>query len=358
MSMRVEVSHGSYTPDMALEADAAASLAPAEVPRQQSVWRTPEALFQRRMFTDGLMTMPDGEQLAFWGFADPSVNVARARMMSPMIRVRENQHVHVRLDAAPEWVRARTNAQRAHGASNAARPAPDFGSIYQWQAKSAGTWLFQHHDCSPFDFEMGLFGMLIVDPAADGDGRTRAYANGPYYDVERSFILDDVDPLWHRAADEALKSADWVAPRVFDPRYFLVNGIPNVEARDHADCMIEARAGDKVLIRMLNASYSLVRVTIENFSGHVIAVDGDALGTPARPWTRWIPTLPDQPIYLATGARNDVLIDLDPRLNPSKPGGRHIIKFEFLDWSKRRVRNEDEMSLVHVGRAETTLRIV
>lgn len=305
------------------------------------------------MFTDGLLTMPDGVEVPFWGFEDPAASPGQKTMLSPSIRVREGEVAHVRLETcstepASKLDRTRWSARTA--APLAVQKSESY--IYQWQPKSAGTWLYQSHASSAQNFEMGLFGLLIVDPEPDADGTVRAYKGGPSYDIERCWVLDDVDPEWHR--NPSIPGQCGAGARPFAPEYFLVNGVPNTLAMHDSRVAIDAELGDKILIRLLNASYSLVRCRIEGLRGNIISADGKALASAERPWTKWSPVEPNHPVYLATGARNDILIDLGAGI---EAGGDYLVTFEFLDWEKRAIRNANSASPVHVGRAVTRIRV-
>lgn len=327
---------------------------PALPAEQQVQWQRPSAYFERRMFTDGELAMPDGEVIRFWGFQDPRSADQAKRLPSPIIRVREGETVHIKLELEKDAQKPGAGSSRtSQTSSGAALKSASY--VYQWQPKSAGTWLYQSHESSLRQFEMGLFGLLIVEPEPAADGRPRAYKGGPCYDVERCFVLDDVDPTWHGGTDVNGASDKG---REFKPKYFLVNGVPNVEALDHPDVAISAKAGDKVLIRLLNASFSLVKMRIEKLKGDIISVDGKALATPDRPWTKWNPVNAGQPIGMATGARHDLLIDLGASANPVAAGDEFLVTFEYLDFATRKVRNGDAQSEIYIGRAVTKIRIV
>jgi hypothetical protein len=310
----------------------------------------PDHFFERRMFTDGVLAMPDGNRIPYWGFEDPIHAPGQKRLPSPTIRMREGETAQVRL----EMLKSGTGAINAAPlqSRDALRVATFDTHIYQWKPRASGTWLYQCHTSTARDFEMGLFGLLIVDPEPDTAGRPLAFKGGPAYDREALFVFDDVDPDWHGATATA-NTAD----STFNPKYFLVNGVANTETLNHPDVAISARAGEKVLIRMLNASYSLVKISIEHFHGSIVSVDGSAIDTASCPWTSWIPVQPDRPVFMATGSRHDLLIDLDAMKNPSVPGASYKVTFEFLDLSRRLVRNSNSARPMHVGRAVTTITV-
>ncbi len=334
----------------------------------KSAWRAPGKYFERRMFTDGVMTMPDGTDVAYWGFEDPVAAPGEKTFLSPVIRLREGEVAHVKLETLCDDTSLAPNAQtETHNGglgrswcskSAGARAVQKRESyIYQWQPKRAGTWLYQSHLSAARHFEMGLFGLLIVDPEPEADGLPRAYRGGPAYNVERCWVLDDIDPDWHAGAGFVAGASSAERERPFIPKYFLINGVPSTEAMHDERVAIDAKAGDKVLIRLLNASFSLVRVKIEGLQGQIISVDGKALASTEHPWTKWSPVKPTHPIYLATGARNDILIDLDPEKSGIVARGDYLVTFEFLDWEKRAIRNAQATSPVHVGRAVTRIRV-
>ena len=334
----------------------------------KSSWRAPEKFFERRMFTDGVMTMPDGAVVPYWGFEDPVAAPGQKTFPSPVIRLREGEVAHVKLETLCEGAKiasgARTDTHNGgltrswcSKSAGAVAVQKRESYIYQWQPKQAGTWLYQSHLSAARHFEMGLFGLLIVDPEPEADGLPRAYQGGPAYNVERCWILDDIDPDWHAEPELVSGTSGAGRERPFDPKYFLINGVPNTEAMHDERVAIDAKAGDKVLIRLLNASFSLVRVKIEGLQGQIIAVDGKALASAEHPWTKWSPVKPAHPVYLATGARNDILIDLDPEKSGIVAGGDYLVTFEFLDWEKRAIRNAQATSQVHVGRAVTRIRV-
>ncbi len=320
------------------------------------------------MFNDGIMTMPDGVEIPYWGFEDPVAAPGQKTFPSPMVRMREGEVAHVKLETLCDVVPAAPHTRsgipngafgRGWGSKSAAQLAVQKREsyIYQWQPRQAGTWLYQSHLSSARHFEMGLFGLLIVDPVPEADGLTRAYRGGPAYNVERCWVLDDIDPDWHAGAELVSNAPGSERERPFVPKYFLINGVPNTEAMNDERVAIDANAGDKVLIRLLNASFSLVRVKIEGLQGQIISVDGKALACSEQPWTKWSPVKPSHPVYLATGARNDILIDLDPETSGLVAGGNYLVTFDFLDWEKRAIRNSQAASPVHVGRAVTRIRV-
>lgn len=73
-------------------------------------------------------------------------------------------------------------------------------------------------------------GLLVIDPLPDpGTTTVRAYAGGPAYDVEKFWVLDDIDPVWHVLAKDdhdAGLCGDDVGLNIFRPKYFTITGTP------------------------------------------------------------------------------------------------------------------------------------
>lgn len=319
------------------------------VARTQSAWRHPTCVIDQVMVDDTFVTLCN-ENIPFWGFAGSS---ACGRPWAPsVVRVRDQDLVQLRLQMPKPWI-DRNQLPEVVMKQSAPRCATSdsSGYIYQWRATNAGTWLFQPHDATAHDFEMGLYGMLIVEPARSEDGRRRVYPGGPCYDIERCLILDDVDPRWHDAGFKVTHTN----LLQFRPDYFLVNGLPSTCSEDSPSCAISALSGQRVLLRLLNASFSLLRFSLRGLSAEVVVIDGDILGNPQRPWSKSKHLQPNEPLHLATGSRVDLIIDLG--VQAEHVSGRFPITFEFLDPRDRKVRNANSASSVNRGIATTLLTV-
>jgi Multicopper oxidase len=323
-------------------------------------WQASNAYFERKTFDDGVLTMSDGALVGYWGFEDRIKAKGLKFLPSPLIRVQEGDMVHVKLES-----RFNTHTIHHHGiepttmndgVGHVSFEVSD-AYVYQWQPKHAGTWFYHCHKNTVLHFEMGLYGLLVVDPKPDQYGRVCAYKGGPYYNRERFWVFDDIDPAWRALGHDAGMCGEDVGLNVFRPKYFLVNGVENTKCKVDTGVRIDAKLREKVLIRMLNASYSVVKVTIEGLRGDIISVDGHALDSNERPWTSWMPVEAGNPMFFSTATRQDLLIDLDPAKNPVVIGREYKVVVEFQDWIKRTVHNANAPKLVNVGRAETVIKV-
>ena len=88
--------------------------------------------------------------------------------------------------------------------------------IYQFQPNTAGTYFYHCHKNTVLHFEMGLYGLLIIDPP---QGPTFASANAPTiprfdpatftvpFDVEAAWVPDEFDSHWHVLGHNAFMQA-------------------------------------------------------------------------------------------------------------------------------------------------------
>lgn len=302
----------------------------------------PDVVLRRAVHTDARINGPDGRRIRFWGFADPlSPNAADrgAPYPSPTIRVREGQVVHNTLTTSK-------NAHTIHhhgiepttmndGVGHVSFEVQD-SYTYQWKPAHAGTWFYHCHRNTVLHFEMGMFGLLIVDPP---EGYGYLYSsdqpNAPYqrYQVEKHWVVDDVDPRWHEIVasvghDAGLCGED-VGLNRFEPKYFLVTGVFNNRTMADPRIVANAKLGQTILIRLLNAAYSVLRTTFE-VDVTVVACDGHRLGKEAWNDVRFIPK--GTPIELTTAGRYDILVTPTAR-------GTYGVTMEYLHWITRRVQD-------------------
>lgn len=337
-------------------------------------WRTAEVYFVREMFGSHDVIMPDPAKtkVRFWGFEDPINAPGKQDIPAPLIRLTEHQITHVKLishkGAHTIHHHAIEPTTMNDGVGHVSMEVT--GSYtYQWQPRQAGTYFYHCHKNTVLHFEMGMFGLLVVDPENSEEHRARtgrrlAYNHGsspnvPEYDTEQAWVFDDVDPVWRDEveADDGLCGED-VGFNNFNPKFFLVNGEPKPPRKSFSApdtpigrASIVAWEGDKILIRMLNASYSIVKVTLP-LEAKIISVDARPL---SQPWNRWITHTAREPFYLSTATRYELLIDLAAPANRNATGVL-TADFEFQHWCKRVVHNKG--SLAYEGTASATIEIV
>jgi FtsP/CotA-like multicopper oxidase with cupredoxin domain len=257
----------------------------------------------------------------FWGFKDPQ---NPATFPSETIRLVEGDLFHCTLNAT-------LNSHTIHwhgleptsmndGVGNLSFEV--FSSYtYQLQANSAGTYFYHCHKNTVLHFEMGMYGLLLVDPPnpngpgalnqppylTGGPGFVRRGNEVVPYDVEAVWVTDDVDPRWHRLGHDAgfgtgttLDPFPSAGLNIFDPEYFLITGVPQPWCGNlpsdplHPGVAATVRAGQTLLVRLISAAYSLNIFQILGLDAEIIAMDGRALGQ--TPYTQY-----SQPLTISAG---------------------------------------------------------
>lgn len=292
---------------------------------------TPNVLIRREVHNGHRMTMPDGRRVDFWAFNDPLSPNARDRddpFPAPLMRVREGQIVHTHL-------KVKVNDHTIHHHGQEPTTFNDgVGHVsfevkseytYQWKPTQAGTFFYHCHKNTVLHFELGMYGLLIVDPPG---GPGRLYRNGPTYDTEAFWIADDVDPRWHDMASDIGHDAGMcgedVGLNIFEPKYFLISGAPAPTTLTDPRCMVRTTYGKRILIRLLNASYSVLRVTLP-LTASCVSWDGRPLGRNGSPWSAPYDFQAGTTFELGTAQRCDLIIEPPPR-------GTYRAKLEFLHW--------------------------
>jgi FtsP/CotA-like multicopper oxidase with cupredoxin domain len=221
------------------------------------------------------VTMPDGAVIPMWGFACESavppatcpspgvVTVPGPRLAVPAgdttLTVNLTNALPVpisivvpgqRSTLTPVWTDGtsgpRTSPdQRVRSFTQEA--APGGTARYVWNELRPGTFLYHSGTHPQVQVQMGLYGAVTL-PAGAG----LAYA-GVAYDLEHLLLFSEIDPVLHDAvAGPAPTYGTAAYPSTLDyrPKYFLVNGAPFTPERACLDGQV---AGDRVLLRMLNA---------------------------------------------------------------------------------------------------------
>jgi FtsP/CotA-like multicopper oxidase with cupredoxin domain len=132
----------------------------------------------------------------------------------------------------------------------------------------AGTYLYQSGGDGGRQEAMGLYGGLVVRPST----ANRAYESAATaYDVEAPLVLSAVDPAFNNAAD----------PMAFDmytyrATFWLING----KAFPSTAPGITAGAGQRVLLRYINAGFDNTAMALLGGHERVLARDARLLNNP------------------------------------------------------------------------------
>jgi plastocyanin len=305
----------------------------------------PDVRMTRQVHSGADVVMPDGRRVRFWGFRDPDSRDKNDRSKpfpSPLIRARVGDVVHCQLKASKN-----THTIHFHGieptAHNDGVGHTSFevsGSYtYQWRPHAPGLYFYHCHKNTVLHFELGMYGAIVIDPP-EGEGFVLDGRGPVRYEHERIWFFDDVDPTWHGLNHSAgLRCSRWDtdhAMHVFEPRYFLINGVPDPRCRTHRKVALDARVGDTAVLRVGNAAYTLLTLTFP-FDVKVIGVDGHALGADeaghqySEPF--WMPAA--EPLRLTSAQRRDLLVRFaNPGVFPVRATFRDWITYEALGYAE------------------------
>ena len=209
----------------------------------------------------GTLTLPDSTTVPIWGYADSEAGPVA--IPGPTIVVNQNDVVTIVLTNTL----AENTSLALHGQglpADTGGAAPGGTATYTFTAARAGTFLYEAGLTAngARQVAMGLAGALVVNSAAAGT----AYGTpATAFEAETVLILSEIDPALH------------AAPTTFDmanyaPRYWLING-QGYPATDP----VPAVAGQRLLVRYLNAGLTENSLALLGLNQAVIAGDGYAL---------------------------------------------------------------------------------
>ncbi|MFC5446821.1 stalk domain-containing protein [Paenibacillus aestuarii] len=284
--------------------------------------------------TDGYLALPDNTQVYLWGYSlrnEPGSAVFPA----PTLVVNEGDQVEVTLtNIGPQKTGIIRPAHTIHFHGLDTDQANDgvphtSGDIlvgesftYRFTATHAGTYFYHCHVDTVEHLQMGMHGAFIVKAK---DGANQAWTGGPNYDKDYTFVLNEIDPVWHKAVETG-------APydrTEFHPRYWTINGKAYPDTEGDPTTLITGKVGETVLVRIINSGYQSHAMHLHGHHFQVIASDGRPLPAPLEKDT----------VEVGPGERYDLLITftqsgdfpfhshniVDNTNNGTYPGGLHTM---------------------------------
>jgi hypothetical protein len=221
--------------------------------------------------TAGSATMPDGALVTVWGYVegDCSGSPTVIQPGGPTIYVNEGDDVTITLHNSLSEDTAllfQGQAMIPDLTGAAAFDGTTFGThIYTFTADQPGTYLYEAGLLSNAQHQvaMGLYGALVVRPLT----ANQAYDDpATAYEDEAVLVLSEIDPALN-ANPAGFDMRDYA------PKYRLING---VAYPDTAEIPVAA-AGDRVLLRYVNAALEPHSMGLLGLHQTVIANDGSPL---------------------------------------------------------------------------------
>ena len=216
----------------------------------------------------GTASLPGPTTVPIWGFGIPSTpgdcSTATAGLPGPVLDVNEGDDVTIDvINALPVG-----HALSFEIPGVSFDPGPTDAAVgatvtVTFTADDPGTYLYQSGGSSGRQEAMGLSGAFIVRPGTAG----QAYDSpDTAYDVESVLVLSAIDPAFNNAPD----AFDMLN---YNATYWLING----EAYPDTAPGITATAGQRVLLRYLNAGFDNTSMQLLGMHEHVVAKDADLL---------------------------------------------------------------------------------
>ncbi len=201
-----------------------------------------------------------------WGYTD--VAGGAGKVPGPVLTVREGDAVRVTVV---------NNDSRSHNfvvkrVTTDTSPISAGGTkAYSFTAPAAGAYVYYDSLNNNVNREMGLYGILVVEPA---DGSKTAWTGGPSYTSAVNWVVSEMDkPRWNDVAS----SGGTVSTSVYKPNYFLMNGMNGFQAMGDTNTTIMGRVGDVALVRLVNAGQYSHSLHFHGNHYRLIDVDGARL---------------------------------------------------------------------------------
>ncbi|MEJ2391061.1 MAG: multicopper oxidase domain-containing protein [Gammaproteobacteria bacterium] len=256
---------------------------------------TPDVTFNRGIYMNGSITMDDGKVITMWGFTDTGSNGTQVNMggnmgggdlyPSPAMRLTQGQIAHTTLTVSGNmWVHTIHHhgiepADHADGVGHITWDV-DGTYTYQWRPHQAGTYFYHCHTNTPLHTEMGMFGAIIVDPP---EGPGTLFHNGPTYDAECFWVVDEIDSSWHTKCWSAGTCGDDAGLNILQPDYFVITGVDasGTSAKNNPPISGSIKAGQTLLARYISAGHQpqFIHLPAE-LNATVVMSDGRPLPNP------------------------------------------------------------------------------
>ena len=214
----------------------------------------------------GTATLTGAVTVPIWGFAlNPgSCSTVVASLPGPVLNVNEGDTVTINVTNALPGTRTLT-FEIPGIAFNAGPTDAEVGATVTrtFTASAPGTFIYQSGGDAGRQEAMGLYGAMIVRSLT---------ANQAYdivttaYDVEATLVLSQVDPVFN-ANPDTFDMNNYLAT------YWLING----KAYPDTAPGITAAAGQKVLLRYINAGYDNTSMMLVGMHDQVLARDARLL---------------------------------------------------------------------------------
>ena len=251
--------------------------------------------------TTGQLSLPGPATVPIWGFVLMGINpdcsdvAGTATVPGPVLNVAKGDTITLSVtNALPAGHTVSLEVPGLTFASGPTEAAVGETVSRQFTASDPGTYLYQSAGDAERQTAMGLYGALVVGSGTPG----QAYDDAGAYDVQAPLVLSAIDPSFNAAPDT-------FDMRSYRAQYWLINGraYPDTEP-------IHAAAGQRLLLRYVNAGFDNTTMMLVGMEQRVIArdahrvpfaFDADAETIPAGETEDVVATVPATPPALTHG---------------------------------------------------------
>lgn len=277
------------------------------------------------MRTVGTLPMWDGYNAPMYGFANSPA--AEPAFPGDIIAANEGDSVHI----LASNISREHHTIHLHGLDvntiNDGDPMTSFELdhqekfTYKFKATHAGTYIYHCHTADVVHVQMGMYGLVVIRPT---DEKT-AWTGGPRFDKEYSYLMSELDSVWHNNPPQHDTSTMTVTIPKFSPTYFLVNS----KSKQLINDTIKGDVGKRIYLRFANIGFYDNQIIIPAGLGATI-IDSDGRPLP-------MPIVSDT-ILLSPGERYGVMIA--PNVVT-----REFVKVNFIDMNAYRIDGTEMIPL-------------
>lgn len=227
---------------------------------------------------NGVFLDESGNNIPYWGFGEFEIGgPLKPSLPGPFLEFNQNDSVIIHfLNGSPE-----NHTIHLHGLDvdqiydgvghTSFEILPNDTFNYIFKTPNPGVFLYHCHVLTTFHLALGMYGMISVN-ASDS---LFLFNGGPGYNKKYHFLSTDMYQYWN------LNMTSPGPFYLYDPDYFMINGKSGNQLFENTSNIIEAEAGDSVLLRLGNLAYSMVEYIFPYGSNpKVYMSDGRPLPTP------------------------------------------------------------------------------
>lgn len=300
---------------------------PVTAAERAPVSNNPDVTFNRGIYMNGNMTMDDGRSVTIWGFTDGGGGGGGGMgggdmgggniFPSPAMRLTQGQLAHTNLNVPMHMYHTihHHGIEPEYRSDGVGHLSGDVNGnyTYQWRPAHAGTYFYHCHTNTVLHAEMGMYGALIVDPP---EGPGTAFENGPSYDVEAVWAVDEIDSSWHNLGWTAGTCGGDVGLNDLNPDYFIITGVDGAQSALTAPGIaVDMNRGQRLLVRYICAGYLPQEMRFDGLDVEIIASDGRPLPNPVTV----------NKINAVSAERYDIIIEPSSR-------GTYTVEIDIKDW--------------------------